>query len=113
MRRINQAVDEVFSEEIVIDHSENLIHRRLYQPERDATMGAVKDLRNSGMVQDTPTGANWRWCLSIPYDDLEALRRSVKWCELFAPDRETSQRAWRRFMQSSDSAPYRVRERAN
>lgn len=93
------------------EESDGTLYRRLFQPGRDEAMRDAAKLRASGIVQDREVLG--RWCLSVPYQDLERLKRSTKWRELGSLDNEVRGRAWRRFMKSSDSAPYRVRERAS
>ena len=50
-----------------------------------------------------------RWMLSIPFEDYLALQ--VKYPELASPDGQIKTRAYKRFMASPESKPYRLRER--
>jgi hypothetical protein len=47
--------------------------------------------------------------LSIPFEDYLALQ--VKYPELASPDGQIKTRAYKRFMASPESKPYRLRER--
>jgi hypothetical protein len=49
-----------------------------------------------------------RWALSVPYVDWLELRR--KYPDLASPDGQIKSAAWLRFIQSDESAPYRMRE---
>ncbi len=93
------------------EESDGILYRRLFQPGRRAVMEETAAIRSAGIVEDRE--GLGRWCLTIPEEDMEYLKRSVKWRELGSYDTETRHRAWRRFMQSPDSAPYRVREGAS
>lgn len=108
MRR--QRLDDIWSADYRLDGS--VLTRRLYQPSRRAVLEAVKTLRTAGVVQDRDD-LRARWCLSIPHEDYEMLRRHPVWCELHSVDNDTSQKAWRRFLVHPDSAPYRVRDKAS
>ena len=50
-----------------------------------------------------------RWSLSVPFEDHAALVR--KYPDLAAPDSRIRSAAWLKFMHSSESEPYRMRER--
>jgi hypothetical protein len=50
-----------------------------------------------------------RWALSVPFLKWVELRR--KFPALASTDAEVKSRAWRSFIASADSLPYRVRER--
>ncbi len=104
-----EQLDELWSAQW--EESDGILRRRLFQPGRQAAMEEIAAIRSAGVVGDRELFG--RWCLSVPYEDMERLKRSVKWRELGSMDTETRHRAWRRFMQSPDSAPYRVRERAS
>ncbi len=93
------------------EETDGILYRRLFQPGRRAVMEETAKIRSEGIVQDRELFG--RWCLTIPYEDHERLKRSVKWRELGSIDNATRHRAWRRFLQSPDSAPYRVREKAS
>lgn len=108
----HRRLDETWAGEFERDG--DILTRRLYQPERSGILDAVKTIRNERIVQDVK-GSHMlerRWCLSIPFEDWEALRRHPMWCELHSVDNATSQKAWRRFLIHPDSAPFRVRENA-
>lgn len=106
----HQRLDEIWSASYRLDGS--VLTRRLYQPSRTAVLEAVKSLRTEQVVEDRDD-LRARWCLSIPLEDWEALRRHPKWCELHSGDNDTRQKAWRRFLVHPDSAPYRVRDKAS
>ena len=103
-------IDELWSAEW--EETDGVLYRRLFQPTRNETMRQIRDVRENKLINKDaePIG---RWCLSIPHEDYRRLMRSAKWQELGAPDHETSQKAWRKFLCSPDSAPYRVQERAS
>jgi hypothetical protein len=63
-----------------------------------------RDLRNAKAVRDVP--GMGRLALTIPLDDRERLRR--KYPELDSTDAQTRTLAWKRFIASEESAPYKV-----
>jgi hypothetical protein len=75
----------------------------VYDPNRNAAMGYIADMRSSADIQDMSWG---RWQLSIPELDLMLLKR--KYPELNSKDNDMKTRAWKRFLASSESKPYRV-----
>lgn len=104
-----QRLDEVWTGEYERDG--DTLTRRLVQPDRDKILEAVKKIRQEGIVEDRPLRG--RWCLSIPFEDWETLRRHSVWKDLHSVDNATSQAAWRRFLVHSDSEIYRVRQNAS
>ena len=104
-----QRLDETWSAEYERDG--DTLTRRLYQPDRNAVLEDVKAIRDAGIVEDRPFRG--RWCLSIPFDDWETLRRHPVWRDLHSVDNATSQAAWRRFLVHPDSEIYRVRDKAS
>ena len=105
----HRRLDEVWNGEF--DQDGTVLTRRLYQPERHGILSAVKTIRDERVVEDRDFLG--RWCLSIPFEDWERLRRHPVWRDLHSVDNATSQAAWRRFLVHPDSAIYRVRERAS
>lgn len=110
LHRGHVQLDEVWAGEFVYEPNEDKLVRRLYQPERDQVMEAIKDIRNSGMLRDVPTVG--RWVASIPHEDYERLTRDPRWAGLKSTNYAERQDAWRRFLQSPISKPYMVRENA-
>lgn len=84
------------------------LQSRLLQTDRIAILQDVQGMRNAGVVQDRE--GLGRWALTIPNVDYSALVE--KYPELQAPDNDVRQHAWRLFLASDESAPYRVRENA-
>jgi hypothetical protein len=74
------------------------VHERGLILQRNAKLRA-----EPGALRDLSFG---RLALSIPYDDWKALR--ARYPELGARDVATRSAAWRRFIASSESLPYRV-----
>ena len=104
-----ERLDDLWSAEF--EENDGTLFRRLFQPGRREKMQEIAAIRNSGLVRDREVFG--RWCLDVPYEDLELLKRSTRWRDLGSVDYEIRSRTWRRFMQHPDSAPYRVRERAS
>lgn len=89
-----------------------VLTRKLFQPGRRRELERAALLKREGVVEDRETFG--RWCLSIPLEDYEYLTRwSIKWRDLGAPCNATREKAYRRFLASPDSRPYRVRDRAS
>ena len=105
-----QRLDDIWG--AYYEQSGHTVTRCLVQPERPQVLEAIKTIRNEGIVEDRP-GIRGRWCLSIPFADWEWLKRHPKWCELTSHDRDTRHKAWMRFMNHPDSAPFRVRDKAS
>lgn len=84
------------------------LHSRLFQSDRAQILKTVQRYRLDHRIRDHE--AFGRWCLSIPQVDYARIVSERP--DLAAPDFETRQRAWRLFLASDDSAPYRVREQA-
>ncbi len=108
MSRFEQLDDLWWGE---FEETDGWLYRRLFQPARREILADNQRLRESGVVEDRELFG--RWALQIPMEDWEMLGRSVRWRELHSEDKETRQRAFRKFLKHSDSAPYRVRERAS
>lgn len=94
----------MFKEEYRYQPSEDRLYRRLTQPSRDAVMEAIKTVRNEGAVRKQDV---MRWELSIPLIDRELL--GIKYPDLNSPDGKIRSAAWKRFIASEESRPYRVR----
>lgn len=77
------------------------------QIERPLILDTLAELRKAGPMRDIPGFG--RWALSIPLEDMLALR--IKYPDLASSDPFTKTRAYRRFIASDESIPYRVRER--
>jgi len=65
----------------------------------------VEKLRNERVIRDDPEGLG-RWALSFPKTHIPRL--AARWPDLFSPDPATLYRATVRFLDSPESAPYRV-----
>jgi len=80
----------------------------VHQPERDAIMAETQAIR----THDTPPDdlSFGRWCLRIPELDLMLLKR--KYPELDSKDGQIKTQAWKKFLSSSESKPYRVQDSA-
>jgi len=80
---------------------------RLYvarkQPARNAILETVSEIRKDRLAKTLSFG---RPELSIPFEDYERLTRANP--DLRSTDAATKTAAWRRFLRSADSAPYRV-----
>jgi hypothetical protein len=76
------------------------------QPDRDRKMAEVARIRRERAARKMAWGQP---ALEIPELDLAMLK--LRNPDLDAPDRATKLAAWRRFMASPESAPYRVQAR--
>jgi hypothetical protein len=77
------------------------------QHARPLILDTVARVRADGGIADRE--GLGRWALSIPFEDYIALRD--KYPELASTDPKIKSRAYRRFMRSPESLPYRVREK--
>lgn len=84
----------------------NLV-RRIRQPREDLILDANAELRKNPDALRTLPGMGWALC--IP--ELHWLRLRKTHPELFAPDATTQQKAWHRFIASSEADQYRIRDR--
>ena len=82
------------------------IVRENYQPTRKAVLEETRELRNLGVTFDVPFG---RVALNIPQLDFQRLIKIYP--DLNSPDGHTQTRAWRKFIRSSESKPYRLSEK--
>ena len=78
------------------------IVREHYQPTRKAILEAIKQRRNAGTMIDAPFG---RCELSIPELDYHRLIRAYP--ALNSHDTVEQTKAWKRFLRSAESEPYR------
>ncbi len=76
--------------------------RENYQPSRNAVLEATKQRRNEGVMQDAPFG---RCELTIPQLDYQRLIRAYP--ALNSHDTVEQTKAWKRFLRSPESEPYR------
>lgn len=77
------------------------------QPSRSLILDQAQRLRNEPeALRPLSFGV---WALTIPFEDLENLEAANP--ELKSTDKETRRRAWRKFIASPESLPYRVKER--
>lgn len=93
----------MFRQQFKVQESEGRLYRRLSQPSRDAILDYVKTLRDTDAVRKTDV---LRWTLTIPQIDRMLL--GIKYPELDSPDPQIKTRAWKRFIASEESKPYRV-----
>ena len=85
----------------VFAEPDGTVSSRLRQVDRDRIMETTQQRRGSARKLD------WgRLVLTIPVVDLARIKD--RYPELRAPDAETRNRAWQRFIASSESAPYRT-----
>lgn len=96
--------DGVFLEEFKYQAHEDILYRRLSQPSR----GFILE-RNARLRAD-PSGIrklDWgRPALTIPLEDLMHLK--LKFPDLNSRDAEIRTRAWKKFLASGESRPYRI-----
>jgi hypothetical protein len=98
--------DGVFLQELSVQaHTDELVVRT-DQVNRGQILSGNAILRSQFRQRRTD---GLRLALRIPDEDIGELRR--KYPELASRDAETRSRAWARFIQSSESAPYRVQDR--
>jgi hypothetical protein len=99
--------DGVLIREVIADADG--IHGRLIQPTRDLVLQRNQELRkNPDALRKLEAMA---WALSIPEVDYYHLRN--KYPELKSPDALVRSLAWKAFIASAESVPYRVRDRVN
>lgn len=96
--------DGVFRDYIRAEGS--AIVRTRWQPGRDEAMRAIKQIRDEGWGNNQPETALGRATLVIPHADYWNLVAINP--ELNSTDRDTLDRAWRKFSASPESMPYRV-----
>jgi hypothetical protein len=85
--------------------SEGVLYRELSQPSRDLILQRNAELRKQpGALRDLSFG---RLALTIPLEDLDALR--AKYPDLASRDAGIRSAAWKRFIASAESKPYRVK----
>lgn len=87
----------------VFAEPDGTVSSRLRQVDRDLIMAGVERRRHGPPQRRLDWG---RHVLTIPLVDMERIKD--KHPELRAPDAETRNRAWARFIASSESAPYRT-----
>ena len=76
--------------------------RENYQPTRTAVLEAIKQRRNAGIMKDAPFG---RCELSIPQLDYQRLIKAYPALNSFDTVEQTN--AWKAFLRSPESEPYR------
>ena len=81
------------------------VTRGIFQPRAAATLELNKELRKT-TLSDGPVG---RWALSMNDIDRRALARLFP--DINSPDAELRTKAWKRFMASPLSEPYKVRDK--
>ena len=81
--------------------------RTTTQPREDLILEANQELRKSPDALRPLSFMGWE--LSIPELNYYALIK--KYPDLAAPDKDTSFRAWKKFLKTSEADPYRVRDR--
>jgi hypothetical protein len=72
-------------------------------PHRDAQMEAIQQRRNEGVIKQK---ADMHFALDIPEFDYAMLVKRQP--ELSCGDPDTEHKAWQRFLNSSESKPYRT-----
>ena len=72
---------------------------------RDDIMQTLEQFRREGIKPGDRDGLG-RWALSIPFEDFERL--CLKYPELASKDPQTKSAAYKRFMRSDASKPYRM-----
>lgn len=104
--------------EIIAPHIVDGLYRDRYC-EEDGTIYRVRDQVNRGAILAANQLARslekrrtdgMRWALQIPADDYADL--VLRNPELIAADREIKDRAWRKFIASPESLPYRIWDQA-
>ncbi len=78
------------------------IVRENYQPTREAVLEGIKQRRNAGVMIDAPFG---RCMLTIPQLDYQRLMKAYP--ALNSLDTAEQTKAWKRFLRSAESEPYR------
>ena len=81
--------------------------REVRQPSRRPILAALAEVRKNPQALRPLTFMGWE--LRIPLNDYWPLLQ--KFPDLHSSDAETKTKAWRSFMASSESDPYRVRDR--
>ncbi len=100
----------------LLNYADALLQRQVFA-EADGTISTVLRQRNRDAVMmeierrrhgPPQRRMDWGRCvLSIPVLDLERIKD--RYPELRAPDAETRNRAWAKFIASSESTPYKVK----
>jgi len=93
------------TEKFRFDAHDGTLNRRLIQNNRLQILEQNRALRNEG-VKDM---SFMRWALSIPEVDFMNLVR--KYPDLQSRDANSKTRAWRRFISSAESVPYRMHDK--
>ena len=101
-RRLAHDGDDVLQGDVFLE-PDGMVSKRLRQPNRDVVMAEVERRRHGPPQRRLEWG---RLVLTIPIVDLERIKDQRP--ELRSPDAETRNRAWAKFIASSDSAPYRT-----
>ena len=82
---------------------------RLIQPTRNLVLERNQELRKNPDAIRKLESMGWE--LSIPLSDYHNLRK--KYPDLASPDGLVRSLAWKQFIGSAESVPYRVRDRVN
>ncbi len=105
MARDIRQVSESVGSELIIENG--VAHNRRFDPGRKAYLDYLSELRKNPGALDNMSFAGWE--LSFPEVDLLMWKELIP--DLDSHDRETRMRAWKWFIKSEHSDPYRVRER--
>ena len=96
--------DGVLRRDLVIDG--DMAYGRLVQPGRNDLMNTLAEMRKAD-PSILRKMESMGWELSIPFEDYHQLVK--KYPDLKAPHALTRTLAWKKFMGSAESAPYKVR----
>lgn len=107
MSRDVYQTDGVLIRHTVFDSQDGTAHGRLLQPSRDLILQRNQELRKNPDAIRKLESMGWE--LSIPEADYYNLRK--KYPDLASPDGMVRTLAWKSFLASAESVPYRVRDR--
>jgi hypothetical protein len=99
--------DGVIRQELSVQPSTDELVVRTEQVNRAAILEGNAILRNQASLRRTD---GLRLALRVPDEDIAALR--LKYPDLASRDATTRSRAWAKFIQSEESRPYRVTDKA-
>ena len=106
MRDRRQVADGL-AQDIVLQPHENRAYVHTYGTHDDQHKAFAAELRKEGGVRDRD--GLGRLALTIPPGDYQALRRANP--DLASSDAKVRTAAWKKFMRSPESLPYRVRDK--
>ena len=81
--------------------------RTMTQPREDVILEANRELRKNPAAIRPMSFMGWELCMP----ELNYYALIKKYPDLAAPDKDTSLRAWKKFLRTSEADPYRVRDR--